>query len=103
MQTLNLQVDQIITKITVVLDNYIELEQAYLQLVEERNYLTQQLEEQKKAIHSLQEKITLIENGEIDAETENETPYTKRKREHLKAAINDVIKEVDKCLTTLNG
>ncbi|OWY25283.1 hypothetical protein C7N43_18350 [Sphingobacteriales bacterium UPWRP_1] len=103
MPTLNQQIDHIVAKITTVMDNFMELEQAYMQLLEEKKHLNQQLEEQRKTIENLQEKIARMESGETEIEPEIETAYTKRKREHLKTAINDVIKEVDKCLNTLNG
>ncbi|QQS27457.1 MAG: hypothetical protein IPM47_11100 [Sphingobacteriales bacterium] len=98
MQRLHQQIDKIISQMTAMLEDYIQLEQAFLLLSDERNHLTKQLEEQKKTIQHLQQQIAQLGNPEIEVETIN----SKRKREHLKAAINDVIKEVDKCLNTLD-
>lgn len=99
MQRLHQQIDKIVAKMTAMLEDYMQLEQAYLLLSEERNHLTKQIEEQKKTINTLLEQNAQLGNGEVELETIN----TKRKREHLKAAINDVIKEVDKCLNTLDA
>ncbi|HRK28123.1 MAG TPA: hypothetical protein PK239_12655 [Chitinophagales bacterium] len=92
-------IDQISAKLTALMDNYMQLEEAYFTLLEEKNLLTNQIEEQKNAITLLQEKLLQLDTGDNEFETIN----AKRKREHLKAAINDVIKEVDKCLTSLKS
>ncbi|MEZ4885552.1 MAG: hypothetical protein R3E32_12540 [Chitinophagales bacterium] len=90
------QLDSIITKMNTILGDYIELEQQYLQVVEERNILKRQLIEQKADIELLREQSQLLK-------LVKGTNLTKGDSEEVKVLLNDFIGQIDKCLSMLNN
>ncbi|MFK7903519.1 MAG: hypothetical protein AB8B69_00265 [Chitinophagales bacterium] len=90
------QLDNIITKMNTILGDYMELEQQYLQVVEERNILKRQISEQKADIELLKEQSDLLK-------LVKGTNLSKADSEEVKDLLNDFIGQIDKCLSTLNS
>lgn len=76
--------------------NYIELDQRYLQVVEERDILKRQISEQKADIELLKEQSELLK-------LVKGTNLSKADSEEVKELLNDFIGQIDKCLTMLNN
>ncbi|MGB1206221.1 MAG: hypothetical protein ACPG5B_11275 [Chitinophagales bacterium] len=95
MSKLSIQVDSILGKIGHILDNQMQLEQRYIQVLEREKQMSQQIQEQNETIKELQEQIKhlkLTKTVSLDKDEQSE----------LKATINDMIKEIDRCMSMLN-
>ncbi len=90
------QLDQIISKMNTILGDYLELEHQYLQVVEERNILKQQVKEQKADIELLKDQGELLK-------LVKGTNLSKADTVEVKELLNDFIGQIDKCLATLNS
>jgi len=90
------KLDNIISKMNTILGDYIELEHQYLQVVEERNILKRQVEEQKTDIALLKEQGELLK-------LVKGTNLSKTDSAEVKDLLDDFIKQIDKCLAMLNS
>jgi DNA-directed RNA polymerase subunit F len=95
MSKLSVQVDSILGKIGHILDNQMQLEQKYMQALEAQKQLSQQIAAQDETIKDLQEQVKhlkLTKTVSLDESDQSE----------LKATINEMIKEIDRCMSMLN-
>ncbi len=95
MSKLSIQVDSILGKIGHILDNQMQLEQRYMQALEREKQMSQQIQQQNEMIEDLQAQIKhlkLTKTVSLDDSDQNE----------LKETINEMIKEIDRCMSMLN-
>lgn len=90
------KLDSIISKMNTILGNYIELDQRYLQVVEERDILKRQIAEQIADIELLKEQSALLK-------LVKGTNLSEADSEEVKELLNDFIGQIDKCLSMLNN
>ena len=95
MSKLSIQVDSILGKIGHILDNQMQLEQKYMQALEQQKLMSQQIEEQDETIKDLQEQIKHLKLTKTVSLDEND-------QTELKTTINEMIKEIDRCMSMLN-
>lgn len=96
MSSISTKLDAIIGKMNTILDDYINLEEEYLKLLEDRDIIKQKLTQQQTNIHELEEQLRYLKlsksaNLSVDDKSE------------VKASINGMLKEIDRCIAMLNN
>ena len=95
MSKLSIQVDSILGKIGHILDNQMQLEQKYMQALEQQKLMSQQINKQNETIKDLQEQVKHLKLTKAVSLDEGD-------QSELKATINEMIKEIDRCMAMLN-
>jgi len=88
-------IDSLIQKINKILGKYIDLEEKYLNMLEENKVLKAQLNQDKEQINELENNIKVLKISKGSAEGGSD-------HTELKLKINEYIKEIDKCMAMLN-
>ena len=96
MEELSTRVRGILSKMNVVLDKYIQMEKEYLEIREERNTLKRQLEDQNKEIYELQEEVKFLKISKS-------VTLSHEDNKELGTNIDEIIKEIDRCIALLNN
>jgi len=92
----NQSLDGVIHKINKILGKYIELEEKYLNLLEDNSKLKSVIKENKEQINELDNNIKVLKLSKGSAVVAG-SDHTE-----LKLKINEYIKEIDKCMAMLN-
>ena len=95
MSKLSIQVDSILGKIGHILDNQMQLEQRYMQALERQKEMSQQIQQQNETIKELQAQIKHLKLTKTVSLDDND-------QSELKATINEMIKEIHRCMSMLN-
>jgi len=86
--------DGLMEKAKVLTIQYEELQQVYEKIVEENKGLRLKIEDQEKRILELQKNITLLKVSS--------SAHTISGADESKKKINDMVREIDKCIALLN-
>jgi len=90
------KIDSIIKKINKLMDQYINLEEKHLKVLQEQKQLKNTVKEQKVQIIDLSNKLKDIKLSNQIKNSDDEANAA------LKARINEFVKEIDKCMAMLN-
>ncbi|MGB0839048.1 MAG: hypothetical protein ACPGXL_02850 [Chitinophagales bacterium] len=96
MKQVNAKLDEIHQKMEAILADHKRVKTDYLELVEERNILTNKLKQQEAYIAHLEEQYQLLKVSKavsLSSITNKET---------LRVAVDQLIGEIDKCIGILN-
>ena len=88
-------IDGVIQKINKILGRYIDLEEKYLNLLEEHKELKNILKHKKEQINELDNNIKVLKLSKGSAGADSD-------HTELKLKLNEYIKEIDKCMAMLN-
>jgi len=90
------KIDSIIKKINKLMDQYINLEEKHLKVLNEQKALKSKVKEQNEQIIDLSNKLKDIKLSNQIKNSDDEANAA------LKARINEFVKEIDKCMAMLN-
>lgn len=90
------KIDSIIKKINKLMDQYINLEEKHLKVLQEHKVLKNTVKEQNEQIIDLSNKIKDIKLSNQIKNSDDKANAA------LKARINEFVKEIDKCMAMLN-
>jgi len=100
MSNLSQQLDAILDKINQLLQQHLQLEEEHMKLLEENNVLKTTAENKTKKIIELENAVKVLKLSKTIAAGNSGTEEDKSE---LKKKINEMIREVDKCLALLNN
>lgn len=107
------QVDRILTKVTQIIEDNKQTDRLNQQMQQEKRDLTIKLNEREKQLEEVEEKLRSLKIAHRMLETTNfpalvpdsgdENISANMDNKELKIKIDDYIKEIDKCIATLNN
>ena len=95
MEALTPKIDVIIQNVQSILHEHTQLKQKYLDLAEEKNKLSFQVEKQKATINTLQEKLNHYHTKQANNNDKN--------NEQLKRIVQQLIDELETCINMINN